>query len=111
MKKKKNKQSLGQRLYLGLMTILMIGIASAIVSAMQVNPPTYLDEVVRGVVSDDVVETAVVTDDDSMLQAALSNRPFGYFAIMAEEGDDDSPGRRFDGPRDRDGGRGGGRDR
>ena len=65
----KLKQFWQKYLFTILMSLFMLGGSVATVQALQVNPPENLEAVVLGNVNPRTVNTAVRTNDDSLLEA------------------------------------------
>ena len=71
------------------MTLFILGGSAATVAAMQATPPDNLDQVVLGNIPENVVEEAAETGNETLVTDATVEAPSGFFAIFAEDNDDD----------------------
>ncbi|MEM7110862.1 MAG: hypothetical protein AAF614_00410 [Chloroflexota bacterium] len=85
----RRKPTRKEKMFTAMMTLFILGGSAATVGAMQATPTANLDQIVLGNISENVVEEAAETGNESLVTNATIEAPTGFFAIFAEEDDDE----------------------
>ena len=72
----------------GLLAIFMLTGLGLTIWAMCINPPVNLDHVVMGNIDDALVEKAIDTGNESLIESYSAETPDDFFAVIQENGDD-----------------------